>query len=62
MDYYDSSIERSSDFRPKDKVRPEDVFESIAEIDNITARNVNDVIYAQKLVRQRKREDIQRRF
>ena len=62
MDYYDSSIERSSDFRPKDKVRPEDVFESIAEIDNITARNVNDVIYAQKLVRQRKRENIQRRF
>lgn len=62
MDYYDSSIERSSDFRPKDKVRPEDVFESIAEIDNITARNVNDVIYAQKLVRQRKREDLQRRF
>lgn len=62
MDYYDSSIERSSDFRPKDKVRPEDVFESIAEIDNIIARNVNDVIYAQKLVRQRKREDLQRRF
>ena len=42
--------------------RPEDVFENIANIENINVNNVNDVVYAQKLVRQRKREDIQRRF
>ena len=62
MEYYDSDIEKTSDYRPKDKVRPEDVFESIANIENININNVNDVVYAQKLVRQRKREDIQRRF
>ena len=62
MDYYDSDIEKHSDYRPKDKVRPEDVFENIANIENINVNNVNDVVYAQKLVRQRKREDIQRRF
>ena len=27
-----------------------------------TQYNVNDVVYAQRLVRQRKREDLQRRF
>ena len=37
-------------------------FENIANIENINVNNVNDVVYAQKLVRQRKREDIQRRF
>ena len=62
MEYYDSDIEKTSDYRPKDKVRPEDVFENIANIENINVNNVNDVVYAQKLVRQRKREDIQRRF
>ena len=62
MEYYDSDIEKKSDYRPKELVRPEDVFESIANIENINISNVNDVIYAQKLVRQRKREDIQRRF
>lgn len=62
MDYYDSDIEKYSDYRPKDKVRPEDVFESIANIEDINVNNVNDVVYAQRLVRQRKRENIQRRF
>lgn len=62
MDFYDSDVEKNSDFRPKDKVRPEDVFANIVSIDNINTKNANDVVYAQKLVRQRKREDIQRRF
>ena len=31
-------------------------------IEDINVNNVNDVVYAQRLVRQRKRENIQRRF
>ncbi len=59
---YDSSIEAGpADFRPKDKVRPEDVFENIAKA-SITPENCGDVLYAQKLVKQRKLEDYQRRF
>mgnify|MGYP002570818459 CR=1 FL=1 len=45
MDYYDSDIEKYSDYRPKDKVRPEEVFESIANIEDINVNNVNDVVY-----------------
>ena len=62
MDYYDSSIEKTADYRPKDKVRCEDVFANVANIRNINSSNVNDVLYARELVRQRKKEDIQRRF
>ena len=31
-------------------------------LEDINVNNVNDVVYAQRLVRQRKRENIQRRF
>lgn len=62
MDYYDSSIEKTADYRPKDKVRCEDVFANVANIENINSSNINDVLYARELVRQRKKEDIQRRF
>ena len=62
MDYYDASIERASDFRPKERVFPEDVFASIAEVHNITAGNICDIMNAKNLIKQRKRECIQRRF
>lgn len=62
IEYYDSSVERSIDYRSKDIDRPEDVFEAIANIKNVTKENVLDVMEAKKLVRQRKKEDIQRRF
>lgn len=61
-DRYDSEIELSADFRPKDKVREEDVFASIASIDNVNALNVSDVINAKERVKVKKREDFQRRF
>lgn len=57
---YDTSIEAAADCRPKDIVRPEDVFESISKLGNI--ENIGDALYASTLVRERKREDYQRRF
>lgn len=57
---YDSSIEAAADYRPKDIVRPEDVFEPIQKIKN--PKQIADIAYASELVRTRKREDYQRRF
>lgn len=62
VDWYDSEIELSYDYRPKDIVRPEDVFEPIANIKNTTYQNVNSVLAAKQLVKTRKEEDYQRRF
>ncbi len=59
---YDKEIELSADYRPKSKIRPEDAFENIANIKNTTPENVWNVIEAQQIVRERKREDYQRRF
>ena len=59
---YDSSIEKKSDFRPKDIVYPEEVFKSIAEISCVTPYNINDVIYARNLVKERTNNDFQRLY
>ena len=59
---YDSEIEKKSDYRPKDIVLPETVFESIANIKNITPYNVNMVLDAKKLIKERKNSDFQRMF
>lgn len=59
---YDDEIEKSADFRSKSIIRPEDVWEPIANIQNIHAGNVKDVEYAKQLVKTEKRRDFQRRF
>ena len=59
---YDSSIEKKCDYRPKDTVRPEDVFEAIANIENITSDNISMVNEAKKIVKERKFSDFQRRY
>ena len=61
-DRYDSEIELCADYRPKSKIREEDVFESIANIQNINALNVGDYLNAKERVKIKKREDFQRRF
>ena len=55
--YYDKEIELCADYRPKDKIRPEDVWESIANLH--LDDEYNDI---KKLVKAAKREDFQRRF
>lgn len=59
--YYDYPIETSSDYRDKNVVRPEDVWEPIAKLE-ITSQNAKHVVYARKLVDRLKKEDYQRRF
>lgn len=60
--YYDREIELCADYRPKQIIRPEDVWQSVANIQNIHAGNANHVQYARELVEREKRRDFQRRF
>lgn len=60
-DRYDLEIELCADYRPKDKIRPEDVFAPIADL-TPTTENAHHVEYAKKLVKERKENDFQRRF
>lgn len=62
VDWYDSEIELSYDYRPKDIIRTEDAFFDIANIENSNYNNVWNVLEAKKIVKIRKNEDYQRRF
>lgn len=62
VDRYDSSIETISDYRPKDKVRIEDVFEPVSRVNNITPQNIKTVNSAKKLVLEKKSTDYQRLY
>ncbi len=61
-DRYDREIELCADYRPKKKIREENVFDSIAKIDSITVENVQNVLDAKERVKVKRREDFQRRF
>ncbi len=60
--YYDREIELCADYRPKQIVRPEDVWQSVANIQNVHAGNAAHVRYARELVAREKHRDFQRRF
>lgn len=60
--YYDREIELCADYRPKQIVRPEDVWQSVANIQNVHVGNADHVKYARELVAREKRRDFQRRF
>ena len=62
VDYYDAEIEKNSEYRPKTIVRAEDVFRPIAKIQNVTAQNVKDVLYAKELVKTIEESDWQKLF
>lgn len=57
---YDKTIEAAADYRNKSIVRPEDVFESIAEVRDPELLDKNSEVSA--LVRERKNEDYQRLY
>ena len=61
---YDSTIEKYADYRPKEIIRPEDVFAPIAAIQerNITVQNVKMLLAARELVKERKNSDFQRLY
>lgn len=58
---YDKEIELSADYRPRQKVLPEDVFASIASLEK-TEQNKDAVEHARQLVKTRRENDFQRRF
>lgn len=60
--YYDRKIELSADYRSKHIVRPEDVWQSVANIQNVHAGNATHVAYARELVARERKRDVQRRF
>lgn len=60
-DRYDVEIELCADYRPKTKVRPENVFESIANLEE-KEENEHHVEYAKQLVKKQRENDFQRRF
>ena len=59
---YDSTIERCADYRPKEIVRPEQVWRPIAEIKNVNPSNALHVAYARKLLKEAAQNDFQRRY
>ena len=59
---WDREIELKADYVPKGKVSPQEVWQAIADVTNITPQNVGHVLYARQLVAQCEREDFQHRF
>ena len=59
---YDKEIERWADYRPKWKITPQQAWQAIADMTDITPQNVNHVLYAKQLVAQCLREDYQHRI
>ena len=59
---YDREIELCADYRPKQIVRPEDVWQSVANIQNIHPGNARHVICAKELIAREEKRDFQRRF
>ena len=62
VEYYDIDVEKKSEYRPKHIVRPEDVFEPIAAIQNVNALNIQDVLFAKQILCEEKQRDYQTRF
>jgi len=61
-DMYDTEIEFIADYRPKEIILPETVFQPIADISNISKSNAQHIAFANNMVNIRKTEDFQRRF
>jgi hypothetical protein len=59
---YDSTVEKCSDFRPANIIRPEEAFRNIANIKNVNENNFNMIQEAKKIVETREYADFQRRF
>ena len=60
IERYDSSVERNSELRRKEIIRPENVFESIANIKEVNPYNIKMVEYAKQLVKTIKENDYQK--
>lgn len=61
VDRYDIEFEKTGSFCPKHIVKPEDVFESISKI-QLTPESAQHKLYAEELVRVRRKENFQSRY
>lgn len=61
-DWYDKEIELCADYRPKGIVRPEQVWQIFADIENVTLQNARFIAYARNMVDEQRQQDFQRRF
>lgn len=59
---WDREIELKADYVPKGKVSPQQVWQTIADVKELTPQNVGHVLYARQLVAQCEREDFQHRY
>lgn len=59
---YDKEIELLADFQPRWKVSPQEVWQPVADIADITPQNASHVLYARQLVEQCAKEDYQHRL
>lgn len=48
--HYDREIELWADYRPKWKISPQQVWQAIADVTEVTPQNVQDILYARDLV------------
>lgn len=60
--HYDQEIELWADYRPKWKIAPKTVWQTVAGINHITPENALHISYAKQLMEQLDREDFQHRF
>ena len=60
--YYDTEIELCADYRPRWKIDPRDVWQTVAEIKIPEKENIADIMYAKQLIKQYAENDFQRRF
>lgn len=61
-DRYDIEIETTADFKPRNIEDPNEIWEKIANIENITAYNIKDIENAKRLIKENKNNDFQHRF
>ena len=59
--YYDKEIKLCADYRSKNIIRPEDIWQSITDIQNIKAGNIKYVQYALQMVKGEKKRDLDRK-
>lgn len=62
IQYYDTEMEFTADYRPRSITRPEAVWQAVADIQHIHRGNALHVQYARELLLQQEELDYQRRF
>ena len=60
--YYDREIELKADYRPREIIRPIDVWRPIAELDDLSPSKADHVHYARQLVNMEELRDVQHRY